>query len=112
MPSTLFRVAAAPVIKGMDGDVSDSRYIVVGQDANGVYCHGQDGAPIPKNARVLQDGKTAWTWNQVAQQMPADAAELMPHEWAGEPTAKSLDIRPFTKEAARRATSVEEPRVR
>lgn len=88
MPSTLYRVAASD-------EAPPARVVGVLADGS-LLIHGEPAQPIPATAvEIVRDGATPWTWNALADDRPDLAAIVMPHEWAGEPTAADLDASRF-----------------
>lgn len=72
-------------------------YIVGTLPSGEAIVHGSPGDPIPKGATVYRDGSEPWTWNAVSDEFAEMKAEVMPHEYAGEPTAAGITKERFSR---------------
>ena len=91
-------VAVKEATKQLIEDAPSATAYVVGVLPKGIsVCHGQPNEAIPKGAIVYRDGSKPWTWNDVAVEFPAIADVVVPHEWAGEPTARDLTTIKFLR---------------
>ena len=97
--TSLFRASIEPMIVTDTGLVDDTRYYVVARLGDGtVLVHGSTDAPVPEDALlVYYDGSRPWTWGAFAAKHRAIAAAIMPHEWAGEPTARDVHMTDYPK---------------
>lgn len=87
--------------KQADGAAPASFGYIVGTLPSGkAIVHGSPGDPIPKGATVYRDGSTPWTWDEVADELAEMKATVLPHEYAGEPTAQGITKAKFSRMAA------------